>query len=240
MPDVRVPACHRWELPTHLDPKLPSLGKLFAWQRGRCAICGVSTAACVVDHDHVTGFVRGLLCSTCNLAEGVRGARDDPFADYRRRPPTAIVGVALPYRSGDRTYSFRCDRYLSYLSVPSAWSPGATMLTLLDDPSDPTALARAIEEHESHSPGLGDVDRFEMVAFACVRSLRRDGTCRDQRMHLEGEPPPGTAVFAPTRAARAQGLTGTLASGRTMDVQNHRLGRPPRGAAPLWQRLYRA
>jgi hypothetical protein len=43
-------------------------------QRGRCAACWNAPAA-HVDHDHVTGRVRGLLCSSCNQALG--NARDD-------------------------------------------------------------------------------------------------------------------------------------------------------------------
>jgi hypothetical protein len=57
---------------------------------GRCPVCGqppspVFEAAFDLDHDHLTGKVRGLLCRPCNLALG--GARDDPailraLADY--------------------------------------------------------------------------------------------------------------------------------------------------------------
>ena len=44
-------------------------------QGGRCAICKSEDPACRhsrfhVDHDHVTGSVRGLLCSHCNTALG--------------------------------------------------------------------------------------------------------------------------------------------------------------------------
>lgn len=43
---------------------------LLVAQRGCCPICGLRPSRLVVDHDHVTGQVRGLLCSTCNLAVG--------------------------------------------------------------------------------------------------------------------------------------------------------------------------
>lgn len=61
---------------------------MVAAQNGACAICcnrletGRGTN---VDHCHVTGRVRSILCMTCNIAIG--GARDDPallraMADY--------------------------------------------------------------------------------------------------------------------------------------------------------------
>ncbi|QGJ93015.1 HNH endonuclease [Gordonia phage Chidiebere] len=39
-------------------------------QRHRCAICGSKTKL-VVDHDHITGKVRQLLCTTCNTGLGM-------------------------------------------------------------------------------------------------------------------------------------------------------------------------
>jgi hypothetical protein len=59
--------------------------KLFRKQRGRCCICqkrlGSRTA---VDHDHETGFVRGLLCLRCNTGLGL-------FEDNIRLLAAAIV-----------------------------------------------------------------------------------------------------------------------------------------------------
>lgn len=67
--------------------------ELFEMQKGRCAICGgegflmasYHKNKLVVDHDHVTGEVRGLLCHNCNRALGL--LKDNPelaqrAADY--------------------------------------------------------------------------------------------------------------------------------------------------------------
>ena len=47
---------------------------MLAVQNGACAICAAHHSECgrlVVDHDHQTGSVRGLLCHKCNLAIGL-------------------------------------------------------------------------------------------------------------------------------------------------------------------------
>lgn len=68
---------------------------LWAMQRGRCAICllpfpaETQTRTVIrVDHDHVTGKVRGLLCNACNVGVGM--FKDDAIrmrraADYLSR-----------------------------------------------------------------------------------------------------------------------------------------------------------
>lgn len=48
---------------------------MLAEQGGRCAVCAERPAE-HVDHDHVTGKVRGLLCFNCN--GGLGQFRDDP------------------------------------------------------------------------------------------------------------------------------------------------------------------
>lgn len=46
-------------------------------QGGKCASCGTKPKRLVVDHDHSTGKVRGLLCDPCNLALGLLGDSAD-------------------------------------------------------------------------------------------------------------------------------------------------------------------
>jgi hypothetical protein len=54
-------------------------------QRGRCAICKLSedehTNSLAVDHCHSTGKVRGLLCTSCNVALG--HFKDKPLLMYK-------------------------------------------------------------------------------------------------------------------------------------------------------------
>lgn len=54
---------------------LDEFNQLLEAQSGKCAICGYSDRSDsnffpVVDHDHATGKVRGLLCMNCNTAIG--------------------------------------------------------------------------------------------------------------------------------------------------------------------------
>lgn len=57
-------------------------------QEHTCAICRCITDKLFIDHDHKTGALRDLLCTTCNT--GIGGLRDDPdlcdaAAAYLRR-----------------------------------------------------------------------------------------------------------------------------------------------------------
>jgi hypothetical protein len=70
------------------------LDALLARQKNRCAICKSAkpygSGDWQIDHDHVTGQVRGLLCSKCNLALGLLS--DDP----------KVIAAALRYLSRHR------------------------------------------------------------------------------------------------------------------------------------------
>lgn len=77
--------------------------ELYAAQGGACYICQRATGKTrklAVDHDHKTGYVRGLLCSTCNKMLG--HARDNPAmfdiaANYLRNPPAHyVIGKVKP------------------------------------------------------------------------------------------------------------------------------------------------
>jgi hypothetical protein len=61
-------------------------------QRGLCAICGIKPSKkLVVDHDHSTGHIRGLLCAQCNTGLGL-------FKDNAR----ALHGAIEYLRSADK------------------------------------------------------------------------------------------------------------------------------------------
>ncbi|MEV5749276.1 endonuclease VII domain-containing protein [Actinoallomurus sp. NPDC052308] len=72
-----------------------SVQRLIAEQGGRCLIC-MKAAAEHVDHDHVTGERRGVLCFNCNVALGQ--FKDDPWV--LRRAIEYLTGGLLGLRPG--------------------------------------------------------------------------------------------------------------------------------------------
>lgn len=70
--------------------------RLIAVQCGLCAICCDSPAR-DVDHDHVTGAVRGVLCSGCN--SGMGQFKDDPVA--LRRAADYLEGLLITERPAE-------------------------------------------------------------------------------------------------------------------------------------------
>lgn len=64
--------------------------RLYFAQNGKCAICGMwrklkrYRLPFVIDHDHETGLVRGLLCNNCNLGLGIFRDQIDRFENASR------------------------------------------------------------------------------------------------------------------------------------------------------------
>ncbi|MDX2815741.1 endonuclease domain-containing protein [Streptomyces sp. PA03-5A] len=95
--------------------------RLFGDQDGRCATC--PGPAEVVDHDHRTGLVRGLLCYDCNHTEAVHSRevalglhRFDRcwFQTYWDTPPGQSFGWYWPHESRSTTDYF--------LPRPPSWA----------------------------------------------------------------------------------------------------------------------
>ncbi len=56
------------------------VSRMIAEQNGRCALCGKLPKRLVVDHDHVTGRIRALLCDGCNAGMGQLGGTVEGLA----------------------------------------------------------------------------------------------------------------------------------------------------------------
>jgi len=70
--------------------------KLLADQNGGCAICGKTEGnkrrkRLAVDHDHESGIVRGLLCTTCNTRLGFLEKRWDAIMSYLKSSKSSKV-----------------------------------------------------------------------------------------------------------------------------------------------------
>lgn len=97
------PICWAWQRFTWPRGMSPThqMRLLRQWHGKRCGICNM-VGELVIDHDHRSGWVRGLLCDSCNRKEGISRVQDDVYARWRACPPAAILGVAVVYESGRR------------------------------------------------------------------------------------------------------------------------------------------
>jgi hypothetical protein len=96
--------------PTCIDPSTP-LGRirrtLVDAFGPHCSTCR-SRPGMFVDHEHFSGYVRGLLCNVCNThVEDCLHLCGCPWADYLNRPPAAPMRLLYPHRDRDR----RAARY---------------------------------------------------------------------------------------------------------------------------------
>lgn len=68
---------HRWNLSRRYGLTLAQFNAMRKAQSNLCAICETPMSKPKVDHDHITGKVRGLLCHRCNLL--LSGLEDETF-----------------------------------------------------------------------------------------------------------------------------------------------------------------
>lgn len=73
------------------------INKLMRSQLGLCAGCQQALVTPVIDHDHDTGFVRGLLCGGCNSAEGRASFDNVKWLAYRTNYPAMAIGLSYSY-----------------------------------------------------------------------------------------------------------------------------------------------
>lgn len=97
---------------SHYGISLEEYYNLLKKQNFKCAICKDELTNDVVDHDHITGRVRGILCKTCN--GGLI-----PFDEHEQKPwftyrkVTYVVSKNVPPSSPLREYR--------YLKNPGEW-----------------------------------------------------------------------------------------------------------------------
>lgn len=63
----------RWNLAKRYGITLEQYAEMWSRQGGLCGVCQKSHRRMVVDHDHDTGAVRGILCHRCNICLGGLG-----------------------------------------------------------------------------------------------------------------------------------------------------------------------
>ena len=72
--DMKKSVSRKYWLKYQYGLSVDDYDELVEKQQGCCAICGVNQSdlniRLIVDHNHTTGKVRGLLCTTCNVRVG--------------------------------------------------------------------------------------------------------------------------------------------------------------------------
>lgn len=92
----------------------------------RCAICSDAWAA-IIDHDHLTGRVRGYVCRDCNgqLDNCAHLTTECAFATYLLRPPAYSLNVEHPFAKKwrkEEKYTARAECFKAVMS--GRMSPG--------------------------------------------------------------------------------------------------------------------
>jgi hypothetical protein len=99
---LRKPVCWSWEITEEVlhaaylaRSRRDAVAVLEEWQHGLCAVCG-QFLALVLDHDHETMEIRGLLCEPCNMREGFNWELRVMIL-YRRMPPAYLLDMHVRY-----------------------------------------------------------------------------------------------------------------------------------------------
>jgi hypothetical protein len=97
-------------LPTGVPPKHEARRRIFEVLQAEfgsaCAACDVLPGA-LIDHEHLSGVVRGLLCKVCNpLVDVCMHAESEEcrYAKYLNRPPAVGLGLRYPARRALRAH----------------------------------------------------------------------------------------------------------------------------------------
>lgn len=114
-------ACYdkEWNLKHKFNISADDFDKLLAAQNGACALCGrkpdiTKHNRLAVDHDHLTGLIRGLLCWRCNYSLGMVEAIAKKLPAYLETPP-AVQCLGARYTAPGRVGTKRHRKLLRRL-----------------------------------------------------------------------------------------------------------------------------
>ena len=103
---------------SHYGINLKSYNEILRRQRGKCAICqrSYSTFHLHVDHDHVDGKIRGLLCPTCNHAIGWLEKFQENALEYLDREQPHYIKKAVKDSERDlNSYMSKKESHARYV-----------------------------------------------------------------------------------------------------------------------------
>jgi hypothetical protein len=195
--DANDPALRNGKLKRLYGISAAEYDALLAKQGGACAICRKrSKGRLCVDHCHVTGTVRGLLCSACNIALG--SLKDDQASLVAA---LAYLG-ALP-RDGPGSAA---QRALAVHAVLPPWPTRRALLTHPPIRCDAAPCAAGIGKMTSGllpaSRCVPDAVQRAALAERCTADPERSSTSnKGNDMTIDDTPPAGGKPTQPMRDA---------------------------------------
>lgn len=122
---------------------------------GACSSCGVSVGR-VIDHDHFTGAVRGLLCLVCNnrVDQCIHPRSGDcRYARYLNDPPALQLGLRYPVRHRHREPDQIRAEILGFDILRQAEWPSPDPALWQWQVPEPLGFSSAVRELESYLRG---------------------------------------------------------------------------------------